>query len=230
MKIIVALTSWNKRITQAEATVRSLINQTRKPDLIEFNLDYENFPNAMKDLPVWITEVKKEFPNFNVHFNEIDLKVYAKLMPTIVRHYDDDSYILVTLDDDVNYPPTYLEEIEKNIVGVDWLCTQHDDITQGQYMVYGPNAIKAFALEVDMDLIKNVPLDDHALFWIMQKYKLKRGKKINAKCEDRQEGYSFRRFFIQAEDVSKLKDSSCDYPVEEFEKERDYMRSKGILK
>lgn len=228
MNIIVSFTSWTKRIGQAKATVDSIINQTRKPDRIELNLDVENFPNGFQDTPDWVREYTEKYENFYVYFNLKDLKVYSKLVPTIVRHAGE-QYILVTLDDDVTYPDKYLEEIETNMKDCDWLCTKSDEFTMGQYCVYGPSAITAFLMEIDMDLIENVPLDDHALFWIMHKYKLKRGKKTSSEAEDRQQGYSFRRYFVNTDKPEELLDTSCGYPQEQFEKERAYMHKRGIV-
>ena len=222
MKIIVSMTSWSKRIKQAEATVKSLLEQTRKPDSVELNLDLENFPHGIPDLPRWVMEYREKYPNFKVYFRGDDLKVYAKIMPTIGRHIYDE-YILVTADDDVSYPSTYLEEIENNMQDADWLCTRSDQFTMGQYMVYSSKVCEKFIQHIDRDFMKNVPLDDYGLYWIIAKYGFRRGKKTGTACEDRQVGYSFRRFFVNVEDESKLLDTSCGYPSEEFDKERKYL-------
>lgn len=227
MKIIVSLTSWSKRIGQAKSTVDSILNQTRKPDLVRLNLDFDNFPKGFGDTPKWVKEYLEKYDNFKVKFEAADMKVWEKIMPTIYE--EEDEYILITVDDDVTYPPTYLEEIEDNMKECDWLCTKSDEYTMGQYMVYGPRAVDALRNEVDYDFMKNVPLDDHGIYWILQKYKLIRGHKIASECEDRQAGYSFRRFFTDVSDVSKLQDTSGDYPFEELQKERVYMQKRGIV-
>jgi hypothetical protein len=99
----------------------------------------------------------------------------------------------------------------------------------GEYMAYGPRAVEAIAKQVDKEAMENCPLDDHLIFWVLQKYHLIRGKKIQSIPVDRQEGYSFRRYFVDVEDQSKLLNTSCNYPVEEFIKERNWMRRKGIV-
>lgn len=227
-KIIVSMTTWSKRIGSCKPTLDSIINQTRKPDEIEINLDRDNFPNERKDIPEWLVQMENDNDNLHIYFQEHDMHCWEKLVPTIRRHIGDE-YIDITLDCDVNYPPTYVEEIEKNMEDNDWLCSQWDDITQGQYSVWGPKAIEAFLKHVDDDLIENVPLDDLALFWIVHKYRLKRGKKIDAICEDRQQGYSFRRFFVDGYDEAELKDSTCEYPYREFVKQTNYLRMRGIV-
>lgn len=229
--IIVSLTSWNKRIDQARDTVDSLLKQTRKPDRIELNLDLQNFPQAYGSTPRWIREYTEKYDNFYVYFEIVDLKVYSKIMPTIVRHARElENTTVITCDDDVHYPIRYVEEIENNMKDNDWLCSQHNVITQGQFMAYSGKALKAFYVEIDRDFMNNVLLDDNGLFWIMYKYRLKRGKKIESKCEDRQAGYSFRRLFVKCDDVSELKDSTCEYPPEQFIKERDYLIRRGIIR
>jgi len=229
-KIICSLTSWSKRINQAKLTVDSILNQTRKPDLIRLNLDFDNFPRGLRDVPGWVREYNGK-GMIEVNFEEHDLKVWEKIMPTIWRlngNFKDT--VVITADDDVSYPATYVEEVERNMKDADWLCTKSDQYTMGQYCVYGERALAALNAEVDNDLILNIPLDDHAIYWIIQKYKLKRGHKIASECEDRQAGYSFRRFFVNCEDVSKLQDTTCEYPIEEFQKEREYMKTRGIVK
>ena len=223
MQIIVSLTTWSKRIGSCKQTLDSIINQTRKPDSIEINLSYEQFPHGMADVPDFL----KAMP-VKIYWKENDQHVWDKIMPTAHRHVNEDC-IIITLDDDVNYPPTYLEEIEKNMEGNDWMCSQYDDITKGQYMVYGRKAIEAFVKHIDDDFMENIPLDDHGLYWVMQKYGLKRAKKIDAICEDRQQGYSFRRFFVDGYDDAELKDTTCDYPHREFVKERNYLHMRGIV-
>lgn len=221
------MTTWSKRINNCRPTVESVLNQTHKPDLFVINLDYDNFPNGYNDIPEWLKELDKSNDNLEINFQEHDIHVWEKIIPTIRKYTDD--YILLTHDCDVNYPETYIEEIIENMKDNDWLCSQHDDITQGQYMVYGPKAVRLIREKVTDDLITEIDLDDHLLGNLLFVNKLKRGKKIKAKCVDRQEGYSFRRFFVDGYDESELKDTTCDYPHRQFIKELNIMRSKGVL-
>lgn len=225
MRIIASLTSWNKRIDSAVQTVKSFLAQDHGDFGVELNLDFQNFPNKYKDLPDELVELEMTDNRFDIFWRDTDLKVWQKIYPTIWRHVGQ-RYILVTGDDDITYPTTYFKEIEENMKDVDWLCTNHDVYTQGQAMAYGFNAIDKFLRHVDMDFIKNVPLDDHGLFWIMKKYNLKRGKKIEHGFEDRQVGYSFRRYWLN-DDPSKI--LAGDYPREQFIKEHAYLHKRGIV-
>ena len=51
MRVIASMTTWKKRVHQAHITIQSILNQSVVPDIIEINVDYENFPNGMNDLP-----------------------------------------------------------------------------------------------------------------------------------------------------------------------------------
>ena len=227
MKLIVSLTSWKKRIGTANITIESILNQTRKADSVELNLDYENFPNGLSDLPDSITELEKS-GKIKIFFEEKDLKVYEKLYPTIMRHKEEDVAI-ATLDDDVTYPESYLDEIYNTLKHSDWLCTKDNYWTFGQYMAYGPKAVKAIAKWVNTEFMENVPLDDHGIIMILLREKLIRGTKNNSVCEDREYGHSFRRFFVTGYDVEKLTDKTCNYPLEQFRKEDAYMHKIGLI-
>lgn len=224
MKIIASLTTWSKRINDCRTTIESMLKQTRRPDAIELNLDLSNFPRGLADIPDWLKELENENYNFWIYFREKDIKVYQKFIPTIRRHCGT-RYILVTLDDDNEYPPEYLERIEKNMENADWLCTTHDVYTFGQFCVYGPRAIGVMLRHIDDEAMQNCPLDDHLIFHLMNKYHLVRGKNIGLQPKDLELGYSFRRFWFN-EDPSKIKHGS--YPHEQFLRERAWMEKNGI--
>ena len=225
MKIIVGITTWNKRINDCRTTIESMLKQTRKPDAIELNLDLENFPRGLADIPEWLKEMEAMNDNLWIYFRQSDIKCYQKFIPTIRRHCGT-RYILVTLDDDNDYPPEYLERIEKNMENADWLCTTHDVYTFGQYMSYGPRAIGAMLSKIDDDAIKNCPLDDHLIFHLMNKFRLVRGKNIGLQPKDLELGYSFRRYWLK-DDPANVRHG--DYPREQFVKEREYMHKRGIV-
>jgi hypothetical protein len=97
-------------------------------------------------------------------------------------------------------------------------------------MAYGCRAVEFLRREVDDEIVFQCPLDDHAIFWIMHKYGMKRGKApfLNGLAKsDRELGYSFRRCFIQNDDPSKVRHGN--YPMEQFIREREIFKRKGIV-
>lgn len=105
-KIIVSLTSYPKRINTVAVTIKSLLNQSIKPDVLILWLSEEEFPNRI--IPESISSLQNEF--FEVRWCE-NLKSYKKLIPAL-RHYPDD--IIITVDDDVDYPPNLIEILYKS--------------------------------------------------------------------------------------------------------------------
>ena len=227
--IIWSLTSWKKRIGTALPTIETMLDQTVKVP-VELNLDHENFPNERDDLPPELVELEKSNPLFTIYFDrDKDMHCWQKMVPTWNRH-NDQPLVLFTGDDDTNYCPTWIEEGLKSLQNGEWLCMTNDKLTQGQCMAYGWRAIECLRREVDDEIIFQCPLDDHAIFWIMQKYGLKRGKAPFPNGwdkGDRELGYSFRRCFIPNDDPSKV--IHGDYPFEQFVKEREIFKRKGIV-
>lgn len=50
-KIVVAMTSWRRRINNCKAIVCNVMNQTLKPNLLFLTLSLEEFPGREHDLP-----------------------------------------------------------------------------------------------------------------------------------------------------------------------------------
>ncbi len=100
-KLIISLTSYPKRFPILPLTLRSLLAQTIKTDRIIIWIAHEDRPQ--------ITHEIKEFTKagIDIWFCE-DIKSYKKIIPTLEKFRD--SYI-VTADDDIYYPPTWLEEL-----------------------------------------------------------------------------------------------------------------------
>lgn len=225
MKVLVSLTTWKKRVDQAHLTIESILNQTRKPDIVEVNLDRENFPNGMDDLPESLKKLEKEGVKF--YFGEKDLHCWEKLLPTWRRHRDDEEdWLNITLDDDVEYSHEYVEQTEKNMTGCDYLCTQSDTLTHGQFMAYRGKFVSQFVDLINDELVLDCTLDDYVIYWVIQQYTHVRGKKIDSVPISRETGYSFRRTFYTDQDPSKLRGG--DYPFEEILREREVLRKIGL--
>ena len=50
-KIVVAMTSWRRRINNCKSIVCNVMNQTLKPNLMFLTLSLEEFPGRERDLP-----------------------------------------------------------------------------------------------------------------------------------------------------------------------------------
>lgn len=102
-KLIISLTSFPARIEKVDLTINTLLNQTIKPDGLILYLADSQFPNKEKDLPENLLKLKKL--GLEIRFCE-DLRSYKKLIPALVDFPDD---IIITADDDIFYPPDWLE-------------------------------------------------------------------------------------------------------------------------
>ena len=222
-KIIVSMTTWSKRIGGCKPTLDSIINQTRKPDEIEINLSYEQFPHGMADIPQFL----KEMP-VTIYFKDKDQKVYDKFLPTWKRHQSED-FINLTIDDDCLYEPEYIEQVAKNMEGYDFLASQDDVATAGEWMCYRSTVTDKMIPFLTDQLIEDTPLDDHTILYLLRKVGAKRGKKIEAKVIDQDLGYGFRRYWNTHLTEEECTKTACGYPHGEFVKELNILHRYGIV-
>ena len=102
-KIIVSLTSYDKRINDVKYAIYSLLNQTFPPDKLILWLDEDSFPQREKNLPRDLLELK----NFGLTIDWCEnLRSYKKLIPALEKYPDD---IIVTADDDIFYRSDWLK-------------------------------------------------------------------------------------------------------------------------
>lgn len=105
VKIIVSLTSYPKRINEVPYVVCSLFRQTMKPDEVLLNLSIEEFPNREGDLKNDLLRLRQYGLTVNWCHN---IGPYKKLIPTLKKFPND---IVITVDDDVYYPPNLVETL-----------------------------------------------------------------------------------------------------------------------
>lgn len=99
MKIIVSLTSYPDRIRTLSRVIKTLMVQTRRPDLIILWLAEEQFANRDEDLPGDLIELT----NYGLTIRWCkDLKPHKKYF-YVMQEYPED--IVITVDDDVYYSP-----------------------------------------------------------------------------------------------------------------------------
>ncbi len=103
-KYIVSLTSYKKRIENISYSLYSLINQSKKPDMIVLWLSCDEF-SSEKDVPKEILKLC-DF-GLKIKFTK-DIKSYKKLIPAL-RNFPDD--VIVTADDDIFYPEDWFEKL-----------------------------------------------------------------------------------------------------------------------
>ena len=92
-RIIVSLTTWNKRIMNIPTILNTIFNQTSQPDLVVLNLAYDEIVPE---------EVQHYIDSHNIEINRVpDTKVYKKLIPTLKKYPND---CVISIDDDWLYP------------------------------------------------------------------------------------------------------------------------------
>ena len=104
-KIILSLTTFPDRINSVSKTIKTLLNQTLKPDKVILWLASEQFPKKEQELPNDLLELK----NFGLDIKWCeDIKSYKKLIPSLIEFPND---IIITFDDDIYYPFDTVEKL-----------------------------------------------------------------------------------------------------------------------
>lgn len=104
MKVVVSFTTIPNRISKIKPMVDSILNQTYEADEIVLwvDEDYKRVGGKM-NIPKFISDSK-----IRVEYCE-DIGPFTKLQYSLDEHWEDKDTIIVTADDDVYYPPTWLE-------------------------------------------------------------------------------------------------------------------------
>ncbi len=107
-KIVVSLTSFPERINIAVKTIKTLLTQTMKPDVVVLWLAPEQFPGGEKDLPEKLLRLK----DFGLTIDWYkDIRSYKKIIPALEKYPDS---IIITTDDDIYYAPDTVETLYKS--------------------------------------------------------------------------------------------------------------------
>ena len=129
-KIVVSLTSFPQRINIVVKTIKTLLTQTKKPDVVLLWLAPEQFPNGEADLPQELLDLKQY--GLTIDWYK-DIRSYKKIIPTIKKYPDS---VIITTDDDIYYAPNTVETLynsyleHKNEVQAhrcDWLKLDEDE-------------------------------------------------------------------------------------------------------
>ena len=104
-KIIVSLTSFPERIYTVIKTIKTLLTQTLKPDMVILWLASEQFPNGENDLPSELLDLKKY--GLTIDWYK-DIRSYKKIIPALKKYPD---AVIITTDDDIYYAPDTIETL-----------------------------------------------------------------------------------------------------------------------
>ncbi|NHU47590.1 hypothetical protein [Rhodococcus sp. A14] len=102
--VVVSVTTFPKRVGSLRITLRTILRQTVKPDKIVITLSAEEFPDKQPPAPL----VDYATRGVEFIFADGNTKSYKKLLPALSRYPD---AIIVTADDDVLYPRTWLKSL-----------------------------------------------------------------------------------------------------------------------
>lgn len=101
--VVVSLTSYPGRIHVVHKTIKTILNQTMRPDKVILWLAEEQFPN--KDIPQELQMLKAY--GLEIMWCE-DIRSYKKLIPTLKLY---PNAVIVTADDDNYYSRNWLEKL-----------------------------------------------------------------------------------------------------------------------
>lgn len=105
--LIVSLTSFPARINIVYLAIKSMLNQTQRPQKIVLWLGKELFPNGEADLPQNLLELKPF--GLEIEFCD-DLKAHTKYFYAMQKYPNN---LVVTVDDDIIYPTNLLSTLLK---------------------------------------------------------------------------------------------------------------------
>ena len=102
-EIVVSLTSYGERLNHVHMTIRSIFNQTYKPDKVILYLDSDV---SVEDLPTTLTEIKKY--GLEIAVKKENLRSHKKYYYAVQEYPES---LIVTIDDDMLYPSDLIENL-----------------------------------------------------------------------------------------------------------------------
>ena len=106
-KVVVAMTSWKKRIQNCYYVINCLLCNSTPPDLVFLTLSTKEFPNLCADLPEDLRKLCMSNHKVKLNWVGPNTKSMKKVFP-ILGFIDDDTMI-VTIDDDLEVPSDLIE-------------------------------------------------------------------------------------------------------------------------
>lgn len=163
--IYITLTSWKGRIKNI-ITVLDSIAANNVAVEVELNLSEEEFTNKEKDLPEDLLNYSK-LP-LKIFWVGRNTKSFKKLIPTMMRHYNENCFI-ITVDDDVIYENDFIEKFVKAaqenpeaIISNNMCrgCYQSQQCVNGALTLYRPKFFTPFLWEGLIQVVVDTNEDD----------------------------------------------------------------------
>ena len=132
MPLIVSLTSFPERINIVVKTIKTLLTQTLKPDMVILWLAPEQFPNGENDLPQELLDLQKYGLTLDWYR---DIRSYKKIIPALKKF---PNAVIITTDDDIYYAEDTVESLYKSYLAhkdevqahrCDWVKVEKGKIT-----------------------------------------------------------------------------------------------------
>jgi hypothetical protein len=156
-RIVCSLATWPPRIKYVSTCIKSLLNQTVKPDVIMLNCSKLEFPNMFKDFPEELINLIASDKSIRVAFEDQNIGPFRKEIIPAYQFYGQ-NYILFTADDDYNYAPEYIETMLKKLGNYDYYCSEKS-VCGGRYCIRGELFLPMFWNRLNMDIV-NTGLND----------------------------------------------------------------------
>ena len=175
------MTSWPKRIINLVPVLKSLLNQTIEPDLIELNLCILEFPNKEKNFPEDLKKLIYENKKIEINWVEKNTYTFKKIIPTIEKFFGMDYYLL-SVDDDLLYRNDYISIMINNIkrFNADSFSLSKIKVV-GSRMIYKSLNFDRDFIEKLTDEIINLRIHDYYIQYYLKK---KKKKMINYNPKD----------------------------------------------
>ena len=105
-EVVVSLTTYPGRVYDVHFAVHSLLSQTMLPDRLVLWLSEDEFPRREGDLPEALLSLRRR--GLEIRFTASGCRASVKLIPALEAFPD---AVVVTADDDIFYPATWLERL-----------------------------------------------------------------------------------------------------------------------
>lgn len=184
-KVIVTISSWNKRIGNVAGVLKRIVNNTIAPDEIVLNLARPDFgldkgySKSFDPTPYWLKEngvipedlyqLMKGHREIKIHwYDDSTLKSWKKHL-YVMNHYDDND-VIICIDDDIMYKETFIETMLKSynlydrrfpVTGCDTNYTGGTFAFHGVFTLYTPGFFKGSEPYLTDNVIHMFPEDNH---------------------------------------------------------------------